>query len=262
MTQELKQISISDIHEPDESIRTIISMEGLNELAESIRQKGIIQPLIVRQEGEKYEVVAGHRRYIAAKMAGLDECPCIIEEVSGLDTDLIRVHENYGREDVNAVDEGRFFARLHEKRKLSYSDIAKMCAKSEAYIQTRLRLLQTDEAIQAALEGGNINISQALEISKASDEKIRYELLRVTVESGATVASLRLMRHDYEMRLSPVGPGDDSEAPEGKDYQSREYLFRCPICGREYPVTEIYPISVCRGCHDGFLEGLKGNEHN
>ncbi len=261
MTQDLKQIAISDILEPSETVRTIIVMERLSELAESIKQKGVIQPIIVKQKDDKYEVVAGHRRYLAAKMAGLEECPCIIRSAEDLDIDMIKVHENYGREDINPVDEGKFFVKLHDKHQLSYNEIAKMCARSEAYIATRLRLLQIDEAIQAALEGELINISQALEICKANDEKIRHELLRITIESGATVASLRLMRHDFEMRLVSAGPAGSSEAPESREYQVREYLYKCPICEKEHPVTEIYPISVCKGCHNGFMEGLKGQSN-
>lgn len=253
----LKEIAIDSITEPLEQIRTVIVMEGLEELSKSIKEQGVIEPLIVIKKGEKYEVVAGHRRYLAAKMAGLATVPCIIRAIDVKKAELIKLHENFFREDVNPVDEARFYQRLHEIHKLAYSEIAKLSNRSESYVVSRISLLQTDDFVLGALEAKQINFSQALEIARAKDGKIRFELLRVTIESGATVESLRIMRYDYENRTSNLEVNKVISKEGEGPYPEVKHLITCPCCEGSYPVNQIYPISVCKTCYDGFLTGLK-----
>lgn len=103
-----QDISIDDILEPEDQARTVIVLEGLQELADSIKEKGIIEPLVVLKKNSKYEIVVGHRRFLAARMAGLEKLPCIIRAIGVRDADLMKLHENFFREDVNPVDEARF----------------------------------------------------------------------------------------------------------------------------------------------------------
>lgn len=256
----LQDIPIDDIIEPQDQIRTVIVFEGLQELAESIKEKGITIPLIVLKKGDKYEVSDGHRRYLAAKMAGFEVVPCIVRAMDVKEADLVKLRANFFREDVNPVDEAKFFVRLHDKHGLAYNEIAKLCSRSDSYVLNRVQLLQADPRVLAALEGTQINFSQALELCRVSDEGIRGELLRVTVESGATVETLRVMRHDYEKRISNQDPALVHEAPEAGHYPEMKHLIECPVCGGKYPVNQIYPVSVCKTCYDGFLAGLKATE--
>jgi len=254
----LEEISIDDILEPEDQVRTVIVFEGLQELAASIQEKGIIEPLIVLKKNGKYEIIAGHRRYLAAKIANLKTLPCIVRKMDEKSADLVKLHENFFREDVNPVDEARFFVKLHEKHGLAYNEVARLCSRSDSYVLNRVQLLQSDPRVLSALEAHLINFSQALEIVRAQDEHIRGELLRITVESGATVESLRIMRHDYEKRYNNQDPAVTTPPPEPGSYSEVKHLIECPVCNGKYPVNQIYPISVCKTCYDGFLEGLKG----
>lgn len=254
-------IPIDDIIEPHDQVRTVIVFEGLQELAQDIKQGGLIQPIIVVKTVDKYEILDGHRRYLAAKIAGLEFVPCIVRAMDMKEADLVKLRANFFREDVNPVDEARYFVKLHEKHGLAYNEISKLCSRSDSYVLNRVQLLQCDPKVLAALEGKQINFSQALEISKMPDEDIRNELLRVTIESGATVETLRVMRHDYEKRVSNQDPALAHAAPEPGHYPEQKHLIKCPVCGGSYPVNQIYPISVCKTCYDGFLEGLKGGDH-
>jgi len=257
---DFRDIPIDDLLEPEDQVRTVIVFEGLQDLAESIKIKGVIQPLIVLKKGDKYEITDGHRRYLASKMAGLLSVPCIIRAPDVKDADFIKLHANYFREDVNPVDEGKFFIKLHDKHGLAYNEISKLCSRSDTYVINRVQLLQGDESVLAALEAGQLNFSQACEISRASDKGIRLELLRITVESGATVETLRGMRYDYERRVFNRGPDSAPEICEPGHYPEVKHLIKCPVCLGAYPVNQLYPISTCKTCYDNFMKALEGGK--
>lgn len=259
-TNGYRVIPIDDILEPEEQIRTVIILEGLQELASSIKERGVVQPLIVLQRGDKYQITDGHRRYLAAKMAGLEAVPCIIRAMDVKEADLVMLHANFFREDVNPVDEAKYFVKLHDRHGLAYNEIARLASRSDSYVFNRVNLLLGPPEVLAALEGGQLNFSQACEISRSPDENIRHELLRVTVESGATVESLRIMRRDYEGRLSNQDPALVGEPPPPGHYPEVKHLIECPCCHGKYDVKQIYPISICKTCYDGFLKGLEGVE--
>ncbi len=257
---ELKNIPIENLTEPEEEIRTVIVMEKLEALAESIKEQGLIQPLVVFKKGEKYEISAGHRRYLASKMAGLVQVPCIIKIMDERDQDLVKIHENFHREDPNPLDEAKFFLRLQQKYNVSLSEVARLCSRSYSYVVSRTTLVSSDPRVLAAWEGGNINFSQALELGKIKDGNILEEVLRVVIESGATVSSIRIMRQDYERaQRAQTGAPEPYVHPEG-NIPVKKYLYKCPGCQHGYEVTEIFPISVCKGCGSAILEGLAANQ--
>ena len=260
--EKLWQITIDDLVEPVDQARTVITLEGLQELTDSIKEVGVIEPLIVVKKGDKFEVVAGHRRFLAAKAAQLAFVPCIVKEIEPKDMDTLKLHENFFREAVNAVDEARFFSRMHEQHSLSLAELARMCCRSESYIANRVRLLSLDPSVLSALESGVINFSQAVEIGKCQDEKIRAELLRVVVENGATVQSVRIMRDDYESRSRSGDEALRYEPPAPGHYEPVKHMVRCPVCKRTVDITEIFPLSVCNRCHDEMVNSLKGGEND
>jgi len=255
--QEIFCLEIERVKEPAESSRSVIIQEDLEDLASSIKSKGVINPLIVKVRGDFWEVVAGHRRRLAAEMAGLKSIPCIIRNESDEESIKTKLQENYFRADLNPVDEGEYFLKLQEGHGMSPAEIAKLANKSENYVRARLSLLAHDARVAAALQGGQINLSQALEINRANTPEIVSTLLGIAINHGANVRSLRSMRDDYERRLPPLQPGSQEPPPPGQTYPERKYLFQCPVCEQGYPTTEIYPLSVCRACHDGIIAGIE-----
>jgi len=256
--KELKEISLDLLSEPEEQIRTVILEEGLNDLAESIKLNGVIEPLIVVRKDNKYEVCAGHRRFLAARIAGLATVPCVVWDLSSREAACVKLHENCFRENVNPVDEGRYFLGLHEDENLSFGEIARLANRSEAYVYRRVNLVGGNERVVAALEAGLINFSQACEINKVEDERIVNELLRITIDSGATASTLRGMRYDFGRMDRGRGVSEIDYNTDGINYKEAKHLINCPVCSGAYPVSEIYPISVCKTCYDNFLRALTG----
>ena len=175
--QEINQsntISISDLTRNPYQPRQNFSEEKLEELANSIKKNGIIQPIAVRPnkaEIGKYEIVAGERRWLAAQRAGLHEIPVTILDLSDVESLEVAIVENIQRDDLNPIEEARGYRRLNEEFKYDHESISKLMSKSRSHVSNTLRLLTLPEDIIAMLEEGTLSSGQArplIGISNAS----------------------------------------------------------------------------------------------
>lgn len=155
--------------------RKDFSDEKLNELAESIRIHGVIQPLLVREYQGKYQLIAGERRLRASKLVGLTEVPIIIKEMSDQAMMEVALVENLQREDLNPIEEAEAFRRLIEEFNLTQDEIAKKVGRSRPAIANTLRLLNLPEAIQKDLAKGTLTMGHARSLLglKTAEEQIR-----------------------------------------------------------------------------------------
>lgn len=155
--------------------RKDFSDEKLNELAESIRIHGVIQPLLVREYQGKYQLIAGERRLRASKLVGLTEVPIIIKEMSDQTMMEVALVENLQREDLNPIEEAEAFRRLMEEFNLTQDEIAKKVGRSRPAIANTLRLLNLPEAIQKDLAKGTLTMGHARSLLglKTAEEQIR-----------------------------------------------------------------------------------------
>jgi len=158
--------------------------EALEELAESIRQQGIIQPLVVRQKGSDFELIAGERRWRAAGLAGLKEVPVIIREADDLSVLELALIENLQRENLNPLEEALGYEQLIEQFKLRQEDVAAKVGKSRAVVANALRLLKLTPELQAHLRDGRVSVGHAkviLALSSPVHQKLAAE--RIIKES-------------------------------------------------------------------------------
>jgi ParB family chromosome partitioning protein len=175
--QEINQtniISLSDLSRNPYQPRQYFSEEKLEELTNSIKKNGIIQPIAVRPnktENGKYEIVAGERRWIAAQRAGLHEIPVRILDLSDVESLEVAIVENIQRDDLNPVEEARGYKRLNEEFKYDHESISKLMSKSRSHISNTLRLLTLPADVIAMIEEGTLTSGQArplIGISNAS----------------------------------------------------------------------------------------------
>ncbi|HEX8295471.1 MAG TPA: ParB/RepB/Spo0J family partition protein [Chthoniobacteraceae bacterium] len=141
--------------------RTVFRDENLQELVDSIKIHGIIQPLIVRRRGDKFELIAGERRWRAAQKVGIAEAPIIVREASDQDVLELALIENLQREDLNPIEEARAFQRLATEFGLRQEDIAQKVGKSRAGVANCMRLLDLDEQVQSFLTHDRISVGHA-----------------------------------------------------------------------------------------------------
>lgn len=172
----LRMIALKLIDPPPTNTRTVFKKDSLAELTLSVKQNGIIQPILVRPVGKRFQVVAGERRYRAANKAGLTEIPATIKAMSddeALDAQLV---ENLQREDVHPLDEADGFLRLKENSNLEISDIAQRVAKDQRYVARRLSLTNLIKEARKDFRGELITLAHALEICRLSPEIQPYAL--------------------------------------------------------------------------------------
>jgi len=175
--QEINQsntVSISDLSRNPNQPRQIFREEKLNELADSIKKNGIIQPIVVRpskSENSKYEIVAGERRWLAAQRAGLHDVPVTILDLSDVESLEVAIVENIQRDDLNPIEEAQGYKRLNEEFKYDHDSISKLMSKSRSHVSNCLRLLTLPSDVIAMLKEGTLTAGQArplIGISNAS----------------------------------------------------------------------------------------------
>lgn len=163
---------------------------GLKELASSIKEHGIIQPLVLRRLNDKYEIVAGERRYKAAKMAGLTEVPAIISEMDDKKSAEVAIVENVQRRDLSAIEEAKSYKSLLDKGYLTQDELAKKMGLSQSAISNKLRLLTLTEEVQNALMENKISERHARSLIALVDPKDQNEMLEHVILERLTVREL------------------------------------------------------------------------
>jgi ParB family chromosome partitioning protein len=209
--------------------RTVFRDEHLDELVSSIKEHGIIQPLIVRKRGEHFEIIAGERRWRAAQKAGLLEVPVIAREASDQDVLELALIENLQREDLNPIEEARAFARLAREFNLRQEDIAQKVGKSRASIANSMRLLDLHEQVQSWLTQDRISVGHAKVLLSLKSQDEQALLADAIIRKNLTVrAAEKLVASHFEQsgaakptRANSQGPGTSALAPAVQHLQNR-----------------------------------------
>ena len=170
--------------------RQNIGQKELQELAQSIKEKGFIQPIVVRKVGESFEIVAGGRRFQASKLLGLNEIPTIIKDIDDKDTLIFAIVENLQRKDLNPLEEAEALKRLIDEFEFTLEDIAKFVGKDKTTVANTLRLLKLPPQIKEALLNGIISRSQARTILALETKEQQQKLLEQILKEGLTVREL------------------------------------------------------------------------
>jgi ParB family chromosome partitioning protein len=186
------EIDIKLIKSNPDQPRTSFNNDEINELAESIKSVGLIQPVIVREKGNDYYIVAGERRLRAAKVAGLKKIKAIIIQPSEEENLSIALIENLQRKDLDPIDEANAYRVLVERFKLKQQDIAKRVGKDRATIANSLRLLNLEKEIQAGLSEGSISVGHAKVLLSMPEQK-QAVLYREIINKALSVRALEKM---------------------------------------------------------------------
>lgn len=159
----------------------------LNDLVESIRERGIIQPLIVRKAGEKYELIAGERRWRASQVVGLVEAPAIVRKASDQEVLELALIENLQREDLNPIEEAAAYARLSQEFKLTQEEISRRVGKSRAAVANAMRLLDLDADVQSMVRQSRISVGHAKVLLSLKSPEEQRLLADIIVRQSASV---------------------------------------------------------------------------
>ena len=181
-----KQIDIEKIKANENQPRTIFDDEKIAELATSIKENGLIQPLIVRKYNRNYQIIAGERRYRACKLAGLKTVPCIIKDIDDKQMDTYAIIENIQREDLTPIEEANAYKTLIDTYGMSQTELANKVGKKQSTIANKLRLLKLSDEVKDALKSKQITERHARAMLSLQPEK-QEEVLHEVIDKSLNV---------------------------------------------------------------------------
>lgn len=181
------QISIDELQANPLQPRGVVTPESLVDLVDSIREHGILEPLVVAKTPAGYQIIAGERRWRSAKIVGLQTVPAIIRETTPQGMLEMAIVENVQRIDLNPLERARAFQRLNDEFNLSTSEIARRVGKSQAYVSNSLKLLSLPDAIKDGILSGLITEGHARALAAISDNRLMIEAYKIVLRESASV---------------------------------------------------------------------------
>lgn len=198
--KDIQNIPIDEIRSNPFQPRRIFDQEKLEELAESIKEHGLFQPIIVKKSIKGYELVAGERRTKAAKLAGFTEIPAIVRDFTDEEMMEVALLENIQREDLNPIEEAEAYDAIIKKTSITQEELAKKVSKSRSYITNVLGLVNLPEAVKNLVSEKKISMAHARVLSKMEDEDYVISLAYKVVNNGMSVRELEALSKGEEVK--------------------------------------------------------------
>ncbi len=204
---EVVQLYLDDIIPNRFQPREVFDERALKELAVSIKEHGVIQPIIVRKVNGKYEIIAGERRYKASALAGLTKIPAIIRDLDDKESSKVALLENLQRRNLNPIEEARTYQKILELDQMTQESLAKTMGKSQSAVANKIRLLSLSDEVQNALLKEQISERHARTLLNLSDSKEQKEMLKKVIDNKMSVRNL-------EEEISKMHPKEEKEEPK------------------------------------------------
>ena len=187
---ELTNLPVAQIRPNPYQPRQRFDAERLQELSDSIRQQGVIQPIVVRRDTEGFELIAGERRLRAAQMAGFERIPALVKRATDQESLQVALLENLQREDLNPIEEARAYLRLQTEFQLRQDDVAKRVGKDRSSVANALRLLKLPATIQEDIEAGRLSMGHARALLALESAEVQQQLRDRIIAEGLTVREI------------------------------------------------------------------------
>ena len=186
-TETIELVDLDKIKPREDQPRKIFNKEALADLAQSIKENGVIQPIILRKTEEDYEIIAGERRWRASKLAGLTTIPSIVRVIDTQTTAKISLIENIQRENLNPIEEAQAYKSIMKEYELKQDELAKAVGKSRAYISNTLRLLKLDKSIIEYIYEGKLSAGHGKALLSIEDKEEQKKMASRIIEGGLNV---------------------------------------------------------------------------
>ena len=255
--EKIVALKMETIERPHFGIRLDINPNEVRELADSIKEQGLLQPILVRKNGTKYEVVAGDRRFLAHELLGLKTINSIVRELNDQDCFLIRAIENLQRVDLSPLEEGAIYREMIDKYKMTIKATAKAVAVSESTVISRLKMLEMPEYIQRALHEKRVAMGPIETLYRIEDVSTRDMYLKSAVENGITERTAMGWYNDY-LRTTEGRQLTPHQLRE-MEYQDlkRKHFSACDICEEPVESMKLKALCICESCLKTIITGGK-----
>jgi len=248
--QKITEVDLSLIDEPKAVARMEISPEYISELAQSISEQGLLQPILLRPDGERYEIVAGHCRFLAHKKLELQSIRAIVRTMTDQQAALARATENLGRFDLSPIEEAATYAQLIEVYGMTADQIAEKVGKSTTLIKRRVDLLRMPPQLQKAVHEKAISISVAEELWAIRDETQLNYYLSFALDGGCTQAVARGWAKDWADTVRRVSAGTVEGGGIPSPMEPRICYLSCDLCQGPVELGKDKLLRLCPACWD------------
>jgi ParB family chromosome partitioning protein len=256
----VKDVELALIDEPDGVARLEIDQEYISELAQSIREIGLLQPILLAIKGDRFEIVAGHMRYLAHYKAGLSKIRAVVRDLTREQIVIMRATENLARKDLTPVEEAITYNDLYETHGISIQDIAQRVGKSPGLIKRRIDLLRMPEELTQALHLKRISISVAEELWPISDPAQLSYYLSFALDGGCTRTVARQWCKDWKDSVRRKGnagePGGEPLSPQ----EPRPTFLPCDLCLNPVELGKDIVMRICPSCNSTIQKAVKGTD--
>lgn len=248
--QGFREYDVASLIEPAGSVRIAIPESSIVELAESMKEVGLIQPIVISEQEGQYEIVVGHRRWLAAKRLGWEKIDGIVRKLTRLQIALIRATENLQREGLTYIEEAAVYKDLQENHNLSLRQIADRVGKTHTTVENRIALLEMDAQVQRAVHEKKIGPSVAVELNKIDNEKDLDKYLGIAINSGVTAKVLSEWVEDRKRGLGYSSDKVDGGSPPLETKREQKYFKMCQLCEGPKEYKDMLTLEVCSKCHE------------
>jgi len=246
---QIQLIKMDLIDRPVKIARELIDPEKVRELAESIRESGLLQPVILRPSNGRFEMVAGDRRYLAHKLLNLKEIKAIVREFDDRETVVIRGIENLQRVDLTPSEEGQVYLALKEEGGLSIKNIAKKTGKAENTVARYLKFARCSEEVRRAVDLKQISLN-VLEILQEIDDPEAFNYhFKMGAYNGLTAPVARLWVDDFIKTKTGTYYADDGSSPSSSiEVEAKPIFITCEVCHSAVEIHKVRNLVTCPDC--------------
>ncbi len=202
MAEELAYVNINELQPNPLQSRGVISQNSLNDLVQSIKEHGVLEPLIIAKTPAGYQIIAGERRWRAAKICGVTKVPVVIKQTTSQGMLEMAIVENVQREDLNPIERAQAFRRLMEEFSLQISEIARKIGKSDGYVSNTLRLLSLPDAIKDGIISGATTEGHARALAGIGDTKLMIEAYKILLSENSSVRRAEELARKMKAQLN------------------------------------------------------------
>ena len=252
------KILIAQIDITERIDRMEINSDYIKELAESIREQGLLQPILLRKKGVRFELIAGHRRLLAVKSLGIVEIEAIVKEMTDEQAVLARAVENLQRVDLTVIEEARVYQAMHVMLNMSFDEIARRLGKGPGIVRRKYSLLELHPALIEAIHQKRIIYSVAEELQKLPSESSLLYYLGFCVDHGATMFVVRQWVADELSKERTKALEIASSRGEVLMPKSQPVYVPCDLCSGPMRIGDEVVLRVCTGCVKKLNEVLEG----
>ncbi len=236
------------IDDPEQPMRSDMTPASVEDLVMSIKQVGIIEPLVVKLVNNRYEVIAGHRRLYACRVGKIVEVPCYVRKANSEQTEMLKIHENLYRSEVSPADEARHFSYLIDKQKMTPTRIAQLISKSLSYVMDRLAILDYPDFLKDAMVNGEISFSVAREFARFDDPKQMMQAVYYAKRGGMTQEMARKWVMDYKKSKEQPGVVETTTLNAQNGQQEVEHYSTCVYCREKVKLMEAQVVYMHSHC--------------